>query len=117
MSDGAAASRPHREPADAPPGASGTTERSTPADALGDLDRRILAFESRSFADPGAKAEAVRAEFGISAARYYRILGGLIDSPAALRHDPMLVKRLQRMRDARAAARSRRTLSLGRSID
>ena len=66
---------------------------------------------------PALKAEAIRDEFGISAARYYRILGDLIDSPAALRHDPMLVKRLQRMREARAATRARRSLSIGRPLD
>ena len=84
------------------------------------LDERqlgILAFEARAWQHPGAKAEAIRDEFGISATRYYRILGGLIDSPAALRHDPMLVKRLQRMRSARAEARSRRSLSIGRPLD
>jgi hypothetical protein len=84
---------------------------------LDDRARRILAFEARSFGHPGGKAEAVRAEFGMSATRYYRLLGELIDSPAALRHDPMLVKRLQRMRDARAEARGRRSLSLGRTLD
>ncbi|WP_308799064.1 DUF3263 domain-containing protein [Agromyces silvae] len=84
---------------------------------LDDRARRILAFETRSFGHPGAKAEAVRAEFGLSAARYYRLLAELIDAPAALRYDPMLVKRLQRMRDARAVARDRRTLSLGRALD
>lgn len=84
---------------------------------LDDRARRILAFEARSFGHPGSKAEAVRDEFGLSAARYYRLLGELIDSPAALRYDPMLVKRLQRMRAARAAARDRRTLSLGRALD
>ena len=85
-----------------------------------DLDERqllVLAFEARAWQQPARKAEAIRDEFGISATRYYRILGELIDSPAALRHDPMLVKRLQRMRSARAAARSRRSLSLGRSLD
>lgn len=92
----------------------GATQREP---ALDERARRILAFEARSFAHPGSKAEAVRAEFGISAARYYRLLGELIDSPAALRHDPMLVKRLQRMRAARAAARDRRTLSPGRPLD
>ena len=84
------------------------------------LDERqlhVLAFEARSWQQPARKAEAIRDEFGISATRYYRILGGLIDSPAALRHDPMLVKRLQRMRSARAEARSRRSLSLGRPLD
>jgi hypothetical protein len=85
--------------------------------ALDEREERVLAFESRAWQHPGAKAEAIRDEFGISAARYYRILGELIDSPAALRHDPMLVKRLQRMRAARAAARTRRSLSIGRALD
>jgi hypothetical protein len=89
-------------------------------DGDGMLDERsirVLAFEARAWQHPGLKAEAIREEFGISAARYYRILGELIDSPAALRHDPMLVKRLQRMREARAATRARRSLSIGRPLD
>jgi len=85
--------------------------------ALDERSLRVLAFEARAWQQPGHKAEAIREEFGISAARYYRILGELIDSPAALRHDPMLVKRLQRMREARAATRARRSLSIGRPLD
>ena len=84
---------------------------------LDDRAMRVLAFEGRAWQHAGLKAEAIREEFGISAARYYRILGDLIDSPAALRHDPMLVKRLQRMREARAATRARRSLSIGRPLD
>jgi hypothetical protein len=84
---------------------------------LDDRAIRVLAFEARAWQHAGLKAEAIREEFGISAARYYRILGDLIDSPAALRHDPMLVKRLQRMREARAATRARRSLSIGRPLD
>ena len=84
---------------------------------LDDRAVRVLAFEGRAWQHAGIKAEAIREEFGISAARYYRILGDLIDSPAALRHDPMLVKRLQRMREARAATRARRSLSIGRPLD
>ncbi|WP_139416538.1 DUF3263 domain-containing protein [Agromyces laixinhei] len=89
-----------------------------PADpALDERAVEVLAFEARAWQHPGAKAEAILDEFGISAARYYRILGELIDTPAALRHDPMLIKRLQRMRAARAAARTRRSLSTGRPLD
>ena len=84
---------------------------------LDDRAVRVLDFEARAWQHAGLKAEAIREEFGISAARYYRILGDLIDSPAALRHDPMLVKRLQRMREARAATRARRSLSIGRPLD
>jgi hypothetical protein len=78
---------------------------------LGERDRSILAFERQWWRHAGAKEQAIREEFGLSAARYYQLLGALIDSPAALHHDPMLVKRLLRLRDARMAARSTRTLT------
>jgi hypothetical protein len=69
-----------------------------------DLD--ILAFERAWWRRGGRKEEAIREEFGISAARYYQVLGALIETPAALREDPMLVKRLQRLRDARTVRRA-----------
>lgn len=81
-------------------------------DALGlsprDVD--VLAFERRWWSHPGAKELAIRSEFGLSAARYYQVLAALLDSPLALAHDPMLVKRLQRMRDARSQARTARAI-------
>ncbi|MEO6827626.1 MAG: DUF3263 domain-containing protein [Microbacteriaceae bacterium] len=79
--------------------------------ALSDRDRAILGFERRWWGHGGAKEQSIRDEFGVSAARYYQLLGALVDSPAALVHDPMLVKRLQRMRDARSAARAARALT------
>jgi hypothetical protein len=66
----------------------------------------ILAFERAWWRRGGRKEEAIREEFGISAARYYQVLGALIETPAALREDPMLVKRLQRLRDARTVRRA-----------
>ncbi|WP_375401208.1 DUF3263 domain-containing protein [uncultured Amnibacterium sp.] len=66
----------------------------------------MLAFERAWWRRGGVKEEAIREEFGISAARYYQLLGALIDSPVALIEDPMLVKRLQRLRDARAVRRA-----------
>ena len=80
---------------------------------LSDRDAAILAFERQGRRHAGAKEQAIREEFGLSAARYYQVLGALIDSPAALRHDPMLVKRLLRLREARLAARHARTLPSG----
>jgi hypothetical protein len=77
---------------------------------LPERDAAILAFERQWWKHAGLKEQAIREEFGLSAARYYQLLGALIDSPAALVYDPMLVKRLQRMRDARTAARAARTL-------
>jgi hypothetical protein len=77
--------------------------------ALTDLDLRLLGFERDWAARVGAKEAAIRSEFGLPAARYYQMLYVLIDSPAALRHDPLLVRRLQRLRDARTRARAARS--------
>ncbi|CAN5135676.1 DUF3263 domain-containing protein [soil metagenome] len=75
---------------------------------LPERDARILAFERQWWRHVGAKEEAIRSQFGISAARYYQLLNAVIDAPAAERHDPMLVRRLQRARDARTKARAER---------
>lgn len=66
---------------------------------LSDRDLAFLAFEGEWRCHAGAKEEAIRAEFGLTPARYYQVLGRLIDTPDALAHDPMLVRRLRRRRD------------------
>jgi len=83
-------------------------ERAASRPELSERDMAILAFERTWWRHAGAKEEAIREEFSISAARYYQLLGALIDQPAALIHDPMLVKRLLRLRDARIARRAAR---------
>ena len=77
-----------------------------PAPALSARDLSMLAFERAWWRRGGMKEEAIREEFGISTARYYQLLGTLIDTPAALQEDPMLVKRLQRLRDTRTVRRA-----------
>lgn len=79
------------------------------AAASGALDERELAlleFERRWWPRPGAKEQAIRDSFGVSPARYYQLLGALLDSPRALAHDPLLVRRLRRLREARLSARA-----------
>nr|WP_206687551.1 DUF3263 domain-containing protein [Microbacterium yannicii] len=73
-----------------------------------DRDRALLDFEVEWRRHAGAKEEAIRAELGISPARYYQLLGRLIDTTEAQEHDPMLVKRLRRLRDARVHERAAR---------
>jgi hypothetical protein len=87
------------EPDDAAP-----PEPSTESLSQQQLD--ILEFERRWWRRADAKEQAIRGEFDVSAARYYQMLNTVIDSPIAAVHDPMLVKRLQRLRAARVAARS-----------
>ncbi len=77
---------------------------------LSDRDRRILEFERQWWKYAGAKEQAIRDLFDMSGTRYYQILNGLIDMPEALAFDPMLVKRLRRMRSERQRARSARRL-------
>ncbi|MBD3942774.1 DUF3263 domain-containing protein [Microbacterium sp. NEAU-LLC] len=73
---------------------------------LTDRDRALLDFEGEWRRHAGAKEEAIRAELGMSPARYYQLLGRLIDTTDAQEHDPMLVKRLRRLRDARLHERA-----------
>ena len=75
-------------------------------EGLSSRDRSILDFERDWQRHAEAKSDAVQSEFGLTPARYYQVLNGIIDSPAALAHNPMLVRRLQRVRDARASART-----------
>ena len=79
---------------------------------LSERDEQVLAFERQWWKYAGAKEQAIRELFDMSATRYYQVLNVLIDSPAALAHDPMLVKRLRRMRSTRQRARSARRLGL-----
>jgi hypothetical protein len=92
-----------------------TTDRTADAPASGALserDREVLAFERQWWKYAGAKEQAVRELFDMSATRYYQVLNALIDSQAALEVDPMLVKRLRRMRATRQRARSARRLGM-----
>jgi hypothetical protein len=77
---------------------------------LSEREQEILAFERQWWKYAGAKEQAVRELFDLSATRYYQVLNALIDRPEALAHDPMLVKRLRRMRQTRQRARSARRL-------
>jgi hypothetical protein len=67
-----------------------------------ELDQRsldILEFE-----------RTIRERFGISSARYHQLLHRIIDRPEALSYDPMLVRRLRRLREARRRKRLARRL-------
>ena len=81
-------------------------------DGLSRRDREILAFERQWWKYAGAKEQAIRELFDMSATRYYQVLNALIDTPAALAADPMLVKRLRRLRASRQRQRSARRLGI-----
>lgn len=75
-------------------------------------ERDVLAFERHWWRYAGAKEAAIREQFGLSATRYYQVLNAVIDRPEALAADPLLVRRLRRMRATRQRQRSARTLGV-----
>ncbi|WP_010592227.1 DUF3263 domain-containing protein [Rhodococcus sp. P14] len=79
-------------------------------DGLSRRERDILAFERQWWKYAGAKEEAIKELFGLSATRYYQVLNALVDRPEALAAAPMLVKRLRRLRASRQKARAARRL-------
>jgi hypothetical protein len=99
--------------ADTPPGSDPGTPVAPGNDTVVSLparEREMLAFERQWWRYAGAKEAAIRERFGMSATRYYQVLNALVDRPEALAVDPLLVRRLRRMRAARQRQRSGRVL-------
>ncbi|MGN9775997.1 DUF3263 domain-containing protein [Micromonospora sp. H33] len=78
-----------------------------PTDGLTERERGILDFEQQWWRHAGAKEQAIRDRFGLSATRYYQLLNALLDNPAALAAEPVLIGRLRRLRSSRARNRRR----------
>ncbi|TWH66888.1 DUF3263 domain-containing protein [Micromonospora olivasterospora] len=92
------------------PGAAAGDGPAAPAggtDGLTERERKILAFERQWWRHAGAKEQAIRDTFALSATRYYQLLNALLDNPAALAAEPVLVARLRRLRTSRARNRRR----------
>ena len=73
-----------------------------------DID--ILDFERSWWKHAGVKEQAIKERFSMSATRYYQVLNELLENPEALGHDPILVKRLKRLRTYRQRQRVARLL-------
>jgi hypothetical protein len=73
--------------------------------ALSKRDRAILDFERVWWTETGPKELAIRSRFDLSPARYYQVLGELLESSEAVSYDPLVVRRLRRLRDRRRRAR------------
>jgi hypothetical protein len=78
---------------------------------LSERDAAILAFERTWWSADADKDAEILARFAMSSTRYHQILNGLLDDPAAMAHDALLVKRLRRLRERRQHERSASRLS------
>ena len=72
---------------------------------LSDSERAILAFEGTWWTHQGEKDALVQERFGLAPDRYAAVLAELIDRPDALEADPLVVRRLRRLRDRNRRAR------------
>ena len=77
-----------------------------PPAGLSRREHEMLTFERHWWRHAGAKETAIRDRFGVPPTRYYQVLNALVDRPAALAADPLLVRRLRRLRAARQRTRS-----------
>ncbi len=76
------------------------------ATGLSELEIKLLEFERNWWRHAGSKESAIKELFNLTPPAYYQLLNNLIDRKEALMAQPILVKRLRRIRDARTTARS-----------
>ena len=69
-------------------------------------DREILEFERSWWTETRPKEQVIRERFELSGTRYYQLLNELLESPEAYEFDPLVVRRLRRLRDRRRRARA-----------
>lgn len=79
-------------------------------EGLSERDIDILDFERSWWKHAGIKEQAIKERFEMSATRYYQMLNDLLERPEAMEHDPILVKRLKRLRSNRQKQRVARLL-------
>ncbi|WP_431711178.1 DUF3263 domain-containing protein [Glutamicibacter uratoxydans] len=77
-----------------------------PDSELDERSQQILAMERLWWKYAGAKEQAITKQFSVSPANYYQLLNQLIETDAALAYDPMLVKRLRRLRTTKRRVRT-----------
>lgn len=97
---------PQPEVSPPPVEGSGETSVQVQPEGLSRREREMLTFERQWWRQAGAKEIAIRDRFGVTPTRYYQVLNALVDRPDALAADPLLVRRLRRLRTARQRQRS-----------
>ena len=73
-------------------------------DELGERELAILQFEATWFTLDEDRHDAIRARFACSVEEYNLELNRVIDNPASMLEDPLVVRRLRRNRERRRRA-------------
>lgn len=80
------------------------TDDDSPPAPLSERHQAMLQFEAQWFTLDQDRHEVIRARFGCSVEDYNLEINQVIDQPAAMEHDPLVVRRLRRHRDRRRRA-------------
>lgn len=86
--------------------------RATMTHVLAPTDRAVLDLAARTYRHEGAREQAAHDELGMTAARFWQRVNHLCDDPGAYAAEPVLIKRLRRIRNTRQADRTVRRLEL-----
>jgi len=73
---------------------------------LTEFEVKMLEFERSWWRHAGVKESSIKELFNLTPPAYYQLLNNLIDREAAVMAEPILVKRLRRLRESRTQARS-----------
>ena len=76
------------------------------ATGLSELEVKMLEFERSWWRHTGVKESSIKELFNLTPPAYYQLLNNLLDREDALMAEPILVKRLRRLRESRTEARS-----------
>ena len=74
--------------------------------ALSERERSIIDFERTWWTFDGTKEELINDRLDCTPEAFALELGALVDSPDALAHDPLVIRRLRRQRARARRARS-----------
>jgi hypothetical protein len=73
---------------------------------LSEFEVKMLEFERSWWRHAGVKESSIKELFNLTPPAYYQLLNNLIDREEALMAEPILVKRLRRLRESRTVTRS-----------
>ena len=73
---------------------------------LSEFEIKMLEFERSWWRHAGVKESSIKELFNLTPPAYYQLLNNLIDREDALMAEPILVKRLRRLRESRTEVRS-----------
>lgn len=75
---------------------------------LTETETAVLDFAGRTYRYQGTREADILTEFEWSLPRHSQVLDALLDRPEALAYDPLIVRRLIRLRDRRRRGRTQR---------